>query len=478
MGGNKNTFYGAKFSPGCLYIAAYTYNGCFYLWKRGSSLREWCSLTTSGGHSKAVKDLDWSSGEEFLVSCSEDQTTRVYGLTKEGEWHEMSRAQIHGYDIMAIKCMRLPQAEKGPERKFCDYLICGADEKIMRMIEPPSEFINTFNTLCDKNLHLFIEDPAEENEYIDLNKSTKDCTIYCTKTSGGYQVLGLMTKALKPEKVNFYQNDKIDELYEDSTVAGMDIEYNYDYPPNEDYLVKHTLWPELNKLYGHGYEISSVAVTKKGDIIASSCQSQNEAHSCVFLWDPKSFQVYQELPAHEYTVIQLEFAPSDSLLCTVSKDRKIGIFKREPNSRNFKNVYLETAHKRIIYSCSFSHDEKLLITGSRDKTYKIWAINSESGELQEISLGKCKAGVTAVCFANCELAPSLYHFWIGLETGEVYAQSFDPSNKMVKQLATPDEHYSHCGSVNRIEVRAQEGKALVSTCSEDHSLRLYEYKIV
>jgi hypothetical protein len=26
---------------------------------------------------------------------------------------------------------------------------------------------------------------------------------------------------------------------------------DFDKPPHDDYLVKHTLWPEMNKLYGH-----------------------------------------------------------------------------------------------------------------------------------------------------------------------------------------------------------------------------------
>lgn len=34
------------------------------------------------------------------------------------------------------------------------------------------------------------------------------------------------------------------------------------------------LWPELNKLYGHGYEV--VRVATHGKIIASSCRSTSE----------------------------------------------------------------------------------------------------------------------------------------------------------------------------------------------------------
>lgn len=62
------------------------------------------------GHYKEVRDIDWSSDGSFLVSCSKDQTTRVYSAqTKEGMavWGEQSRAQIHGYDINTVKTLKL-----------------------------------------------------------------------------------------------------------------------------------------------------------------------------------------------------------------------------------------------------------------------------------------------------------------------------------------------------------------------------------
>ena len=30
---------------------------------------------------------------------------------------------------------------------------------------------------------------------------------------------------------------------------------NYQNPPIEDYISRKTLWVEINKLYGHGYEL-------------------------------------------------------------------------------------------------------------------------------------------------------------------------------------------------------------------------------
>ena len=68
------------------------------------------------------------------------------------------------------------------------------------------------------------------------------------------------------ETGNQFMDDKDEE-------NNVNIDYDYSRPPVEDYLVKHTLWPELNKLYGHAYEILALACTSDGKYIASSCKS-------------------------------------------------------------------------------------------------------------------------------------------------------------------------------------------------------------
>lgn len=52
------------------------------------------------------------------------------------------------------------------------------------------------------------------------------------------------------------------------------VDQDFNRPPVEDFLVNHTLWPEANKFYGHGYEIIALATNSKGTLIASACKSQ------------------------------------------------------------------------------------------------------------------------------------------------------------------------------------------------------------
>jgi elongator complex protein 2 len=52
-------------------------------------------------------------------------------------------------------------------------------------------------------------------------------------------------------------------------------------PPPEESLFQNTLWPELQKLYGHGYEIFCLASDKKGKVIASACKAAKTEHAQV-----------------------------------------------------------------------------------------------------------------------------------------------------------------------------------------------------
>jgi len=71
----------------------------------------------------------------YLIKLnSKDQTARLFMQhVKTQNWYEVARPQIHGYDM---RCLTFLNNHK---------YICGADEKVLRVIQAPLSFVKTFN---------------------------------------------------------------------------------------------------------------------------------------------------------------------------------------------------------------------------------------------------------------------------------------------------------------------------------------------
>lgn len=160
-------------------------------------------------------------------------------------------------------------------------------------------------------------------------------------------------------------------------------------PPTEEHLLQNTLWPELQKLYGHGYEVFSVAVNNKSKLIASAGKATKPEHAKIIIWkefENNSQKFYKQidiLAGHELTVVQMKFSNNGDYLLSVSRDRSWKLFKQNALSYeyhsglNSKNTY----HTRIIWSCDWSHDDKYFVTTSRDKRAFIWTIGNNDNSL-------------------------------------------------------------------------------------------------
>lgn len=48
--------------------------------------------------------------------------------------------------------------------------------------------------------------------------------------------------------------------------------------------MQNTLWPETQKLYGHGFEVFALCATSDGLLLASSCKATSAEHAEIILW--------------------------------------------------------------------------------------------------------------------------------------------------------------------------------------------------
>ena len=117
--GNKNAYFNVIPSPDNKFLVAVNYIGSAMIWMFDEKTNKFSLRPSFNGHSNEVRDLDWNHTGDFLVSVSKDQTTRVLAQN-DNKYHEISRAQIHGYDISAVATLKLKEG-------LIDLIICGAE---------------------------------------------------------------------------------------------------------------------------------------------------------------------------------------------------------------------------------------------------------------------------------------------------------------------------------------------------------------
>lgn len=190
------------------------------------------------------------------------------------------------------------------------------------------------------------------------------------------------------------------------------------HPPLEDHLARHTLWPEREKLYGHGYEICAVSSSPDGKIIATACRASAIEHAVVRLFDTKEWrEIKPPLKSHSLTVTRLAFSPDGSKLLSVSRDRAWTVFEKKEADCWEVLQTMEKAHTRIIWDGKWAPVEEVFVTASRDKSAKLWQREGQGWASR--ATVKFEAPVTALDFlgqvvgGKCWLA-------VALEDGGIY----------------------------------------------------------
>lgn len=310
MTGNKHAYFGAIFLDNENSIISYTYTGALYYYTREKSSDIYKSCPIVHGHFGAVTEIAWDKEGKYLLTTSQDQTTRICIFNKNtNNWVEAGRPQIHGYDINSVAI--IPESNNTDNLSLVSKFVSASEEKIIRMFEPSYSLVKFLNELSGLNSVRMSKDKLNE----DYEKNF---------VQGNKQALGLMTKQevaddddmkfditnfdptamLTNQKPSFYTNNE-----------------SFLTAPDEDFLTNHTLWPEMNKLYGHSFEVFALASSHKGDVFASAGSAKSEKYSQLYIWNVNSNNVLQKLEGHVLTIVQIVFSPDDEMILTVSRGK-------------------------------------------------------------------------------------------------------------------------------------------------------------
>ncbi|KIO22037.1 hypothetical protein M407DRAFT_28386 [Tulasnella calospora MUT 4182] len=401
IGAKAGGFVGALWSLNGDEVMGWGWNGCWRRWrcaKDEAGKETWTEVPAITGHHEPVKGLAWDPNGDYIITSSLDQTTRIFGPWRRPAdnstietWHELARPQIHGYDLIApdfINSLRF---------------VTTGDEKVARVFDAPRGFVRTLKGLGVTTIH---------------NESESERPI-----GASVPPLGLSNKAAVDDDETFRERDA-----QPVTV-----------PPCEGELASTTLWPEVEKLFGHGYELYALGVSHSGSVVATACKSTTPEHAVIRLYDSGTWRPLGEpLPGHTLTVTRIAFSPDDRFILSTSRDRTWRLFERQAEG-GYRPIASEKGHARIIWDCAWSKVGGLFATAGRDKLVKVWQpTDGTCAKWKAIATIKLEEAATAVDFAL--VGESRHRLAIGLENGNVaiYSAPFgEPGSWSLELVVDP-----------------------------------------
>jgi elongator complex protein 2 len=474
--GSTGGFWTGLWSPSGEAVACLGRTGSWRLWGHDIKSDRWHQSVGISGHTQAVTGLAWSKESDYLLSTSSDQTTRLHAKWKrddEVSWHEMARPQIHGYDLNCIDSLGTSQ------------FVSGADEKLLRVFSEPRAVANLLSVLCGFGGSDMDEMPDAAN----------------------MPVLGLSNKAIEAvaddQELPEVNNNDREAIGLASIVHKSTLSLHH--PPLEDHLSRHTLWPEIEKLYGHGYEISTLAASHDGSIVATACKATSIDHAVVRLFETKDWhEIKPPLTAHSLTVTRLRFSADDQYLLSVGRDRQWAVFQRDEKEKYTYKLAESNpkGHSRMILDAAWApSSNRVFATAGREKSVKIWAKDkAEGGSFTCRATMAEEHPVTAIDFPDITLEDGSVYLAVGTEAGRVKIYLVDlkePFSVAEVELAYPryvslpafqfkadlSSNYPYptkpitqlAWKPSKADAEGEVNKVL-AIASEDSSLRIYSLK--
>ncbi|KAI0514404.1 WD40-repeat-containing domain protein [Xylaria bambusicola] len=467
--GSTGGFWTGLWSPDGMSVTCLGRTGCWRVWNYNKDEDQWTPQIGISGHTRAVTGIAWAKNGDYLLSTGADQTTRLHASWKRDNnstWHEMARPQIHGYDLNCIDSLGSSQ------------FVSGADEKLMRVFDEPKAVAKLLGRLCGIN-----------------DSST---AVDAMPDAANMPVLGLSNKAIEAidddAEISTSANPETDREALDPGTTVRKSALEIDHPPFEDSLSRHTLWPETEKLYGHGYEISCLAVSHAGDLIASACKASSVNHAVIRIFETRRWtEIKPPLTAHSLTATRLRFSPDDRYILSVGRDRQWAVFEREEqgvpkNGDEGDNTAPEDAapsykilqanpkgHTRMILDAAWapSQPQVSFATAGRDKSVKLWRRGEGETEFACAATIAETHSVTAVDFHPRPDKDGRFVLAVGTEIGKISIHILDPRSLTAVSSFTLRAELCLAKPVLQLSWRPQTDSSELAVAGDDSSLRIY-----
>lgn len=315
---------------------------------------------------------------------------------------------------------------------------------------------NQLATAQDKLLEKVTRIENENNQLINRMRIDKQNMI------DQWNELNNMMEDLNKKKTQFEEQRK---LFEENKAkflalkkgAGVDEESKMDlkifYTSTNKSKEGKTEFNPMNKIKLHSAEIYAVAESYVKNIVATAGGDKT-----IKFFDPHSNSVISTLKATNSNQVYISLAidKTNDLLLAGATDKTAQIWSI--TSERVKHTL--NGHQDRVTACSFAYDKDRCVTGSADRTIKIWDVNK--GNI--IKTVMCGSSCTSLKVAKDNLRIISAHTdrsvkIFSLKTGEQIASFKD----------------IHDSAITSIDLT--EDNNLILTCSRDNTLRLIDLRM-
>lgn len=443
--GSAGGFWIGLWSPDGKQVVSLGRTGSWRVWQHDSEADIWIPKFGVSGHVRSANGVQWEPTGGYLLSTSADQTTRLHAQwirDNKSSWHEFSRPQIHGYDLNCIDTL-------GPSQ-----FVSGAEEKLLRVFNEPKQIAELLERLTG----------FQQKHEGDLPDTAE------------IPVLGLSNKAQGDEA-------PVEEEEEVTSSAPPNAaSLIADSPPLEDQLARYTLWPEHEKLYGHGYEISAVAVSHDRKLIATACKATSIDHAVIRLYDTSDWhEIRPSLTAHSLTITDLSFSHDDRYLLSVGRDRQWAVFVRSDQDPTIFTSCTANpkGHTRMILGAAWAPDttNPVFATAGRDKTVKIWQKTEDTFTC--MTTVAVTSAVTAIAFLPV-IHKASFILAVGEDSGAISIHRVANDSLETQHVVTIDRLIAPSRAITQLSWRPvpladanSRSQFQLAVASEDTSTRIY-----
>ncbi|OMJ80771.1 hypothetical protein SteCoe_18878 [Stentor coeruleus] len=291
-------------------------------------IRKRCLLHVLKGHKSSINSVALSKNASFIISGSSDCTIRIWDLQ---QYTERFCFHCHGHPIL---CIALTSNE--------NFIISGSYDKTIKIW----------------NLKTYTQEA--------ILKGHLDSIVTLLTTKSDMIISGSHDKTITLWNLS---NKKAEHVFKGHTNEVLSLDITYD----EKYMVSGScdktirLWNLQQKrclaeFIGHTSIIYAVCIRNDGKFAYSMSKDKS-----IRVWDLNKMQAHNIVTGHCGEIFAGKIVGGDKFLITCGADKMI-MWDLE----NLRQICTFAGHTDNVTTCIITNDKKYALTGSKDKTIRIW----------------------------------------------------------------------------------------------------------